>query len=52
MDLMRTYSASRMQVFFMLRVPASLPFLFASLKVAVAAELKSCSATFRDQFSR
>ena len=39
MDLMRTYSASRMQVFFMLRVPASLPFLFASLKVAVAASI-------------
>ncbi len=38
-DLMRTYSASRVQVFFKLRVPASLPFLFASLKVAVAASL-------------
>jgi NitT/TauT family transport system permease protein len=38
-DLMRTYSASQAQVFFKLRVPASLPFLFASLKVAVAASL-------------
>ncbi len=39
LDLMRTYSASRLQTFFMLRVPASVPFLFASLKVGVAASL-------------
>jgi NitT/TauT family transport system permease protein len=39
LDLMRTYSASRPQTFFKLRVPASVPFLFASLKVAVAASL-------------
>ena len=38
-DLMRTYSASRMQTFLGLRVPASVPFLFASLKVGVAASL-------------
>lgn len=39
LDLMRTYSASRLQTFFMLRVPASVPFMFASLKVGVAASL-------------
>ncbi len=36
-DLMRTWSASRSQVFWKLRLPASLPFLFAGLKVAMAA---------------
>ena len=39
LDLMRTYSASRGQVLRLLRLPASLPFLFASLKVGVAASL-------------
>jgi NitT/TauT family transport system permease protein len=39
MDLMRTYNASRWQTFRLLRWPASLPFLFASLKVAIAASL-------------
>jgi NitT/TauT family transport system permease protein len=39
LDLMRTYNASQWQVFWKLRVPASLPFLFASLKVAVAISL-------------
>jgi len=39
MDLMRTYSASRWQTFWMLRWPASMPFLFASLKVAIAISL-------------
>jgi NitT/TauT family transport system permease protein len=39
MDLMRTYNASRWQVFWKLRVPASIPFLFTSLKVAVAISL-------------
>ncbi|MCG8493310.1 MAG: ABC transporter permease [Sneathiellales bacterium] len=39
LDLMRTYSASTAQVFWKLRVPASVPFLFASLKVAVAISL-------------
>jgi NitT/TauT family transport system permease protein len=38
-DLMRTYSASAAQTFFKLRLPASLPFLFAGLKVAVAISL-------------
>jgi len=39
LDLMRTYNASASQVFWKLRLPASLPFLFASMKVAVAASL-------------
>ena len=39
LDLMRTYSASRGQVLRRLRLPASLPFLFASLKIGVAASL-------------
>lgn len=39
LDLMRTYSASALQVLTKLRLPASRPFLFASLKVGVAASL-------------
>ncbi len=39
LDLMRTYSAGNAQTFRLLRLPASLPFLFASLKVAVAASV-------------
>ena len=39
LDLMRTYNASDRQVFWKLRWPASLPFLFASLKVAIAIAL-------------
>ncbi|MBX3576774.1 MAG: ABC transporter permease [Rhizobiaceae bacterium] len=39
LDLMHTYSASRSQTFWKLRVPASVPFLFASMKVAIAASL-------------
>ncbi|HCX87314.1 MAG TPA: ABC transporter permease [Gammaproteobacteria bacterium] len=35
-DQMHTYSASPAQVFFKLRLPSSIPFLFASLKVAIA----------------
>jgi len=38
-DLMRTYSASAPQTFFKLRWPSSMPFLFTSLKVAIAASL-------------
>jgi NitT/TauT family transport system permease protein len=38
-DLMRTYSATANQVFWKLRVPASVPFLFASMKVAIAISL-------------
>jgi NitT/TauT family transport system permease protein len=39
LDLMRTYSASVGQVLWKLRFPASVPFLFTSLKVAVAIAL-------------
>jgi len=39
LDLMRTYNASTAQVLWKLRWPASLPFLFASLKVAIAIAL-------------
>jgi NitT/TauT family transport system permease protein len=39
LDLMRTYSASRPQVFRKLRWPAASAFLFASLKVAIAGSL-------------
>ncbi len=39
LDLMRTYNASGWQTFWKLRVPASMPFLFTSMKVAVAASL-------------
>ena len=39
MDLMRTYNASQWQIFWKLRVPASIPFLFTSLKVAIAISL-------------
>jgi NitT/TauT family transport system permease protein len=39
LDLMRTYGASGRQVLAKLRMPASLPFLFASMKIAVAAAL-------------
>jgi NitT/TauT family transport system permease protein len=39
LDLMRTYSANRWQVFWKLRMPASIPFLFASMKVAIAISL-------------
>jgi NitT/TauT family transport system permease protein len=36
LDLVRTYSASRMQIFWKLRWPSAVVYLFASLKVAVA----------------
>ena len=39
LDLMHTYSATAPQVLWKLRLPAALPFLFASLKVGVAASL-------------
>ena len=39
LDLMRTYYASPVQTFWKLRVPASIPFLFTSMKVAIAASL-------------
>ena len=39
LDQMRTWSASSNQILWYLRFPSSLPFLFASLKVGVAASL-------------
>jgi NitT/TauT family transport system permease protein len=39
LDLLHTYSASGSQTFWKLRLPASVPYLFASLKVAIAAAL-------------
>ncbi|MFC3722338.1 ABC transporter permease [Neoaquamicrobium sediminum] len=39
LDLMRTYNASGFQSLMKLRLPASVPYLFASMKVAVAASL-------------
>jgi len=38
-DLLNTYSASKWQVFWRLRLPSAVPFLFASLKVAIALSL-------------
>ena len=39
MDLMRTYNATQTQVFFKLRWPSAVPFLFTSMKIAVAISL-------------
>jgi NitT/TauT family transport system permease protein len=39
LDLAHTYNASKWQTFWKLRVPASIPFFFTSIKVAVAASL-------------
>ena len=39
LDLLRTYSASQAQGFWKLRLPASVPYLFASLKIAISAAL-------------
>lgn len=39
LDLMKTYNASRNETLLKLRFPASLPFLFTSMKVAIAASL-------------
>ncbi|SEH76072.1 NitT/TauT family transport system permease protein [Rhizobium tibeticum] len=39
LDLMRTYNATAAQTFWKLRAPASVPFLFTSMKVAIAASL-------------
>jgi NitT/TauT family transport system permease protein len=38
-ELMHTYAASRLQAFWLLRLPAALPFLFPSLRIAIAAGL-------------
>src|SRR5690606_24439054 len=39
LDLMRTYNASGAQVFWKLRWPSAVPYLFTSMKVGVAASL-------------
>lgn len=39
LDLLRTYHASPVQTLLTLRLPASMPFLFASMKIGVAASL-------------
>ncbi|MEL7091586.1 MAG: ABC transporter permease subunit [Pseudomonadota bacterium] len=39
LDLLKTYDATGLQTFLKLRLPASLPFLFTSLKVGIAAAL-------------
>ena len=39
LDLMKTYNASSMETLWKLRLPASVPFLFTSMKVAIAASL-------------
>ena len=39
LDLMRTYSAGKAATFWKLRLPASVPYLFASLKIGIAASL-------------
>ncbi|MEP3279765.1 MAG: ABC transporter permease [Stappiaceae bacterium] len=39
MDLMKTFSAGNWQVFWKLRLPSSLPYLFTSMKIAIAIAL-------------
>ena len=39
LDLLTTYAANKAQVFWKLRLPASMPYFFASLKVGIAAAL-------------
>jgi NitT/TauT family transport system permease protein len=39
LDLLKTYNASSTEGFWKLRLPASMPFLFASLKIGIAASL-------------
>ncbi len=39
LDLLRTYHASGMQTFWKLRLPSSMPYLFTSLKIGMAASL-------------
>jgi NitT/TauT family transport system permease protein len=38
-DLLQTYSATQSQTFWKLRLPASVPYLFASLKIGISASL-------------
>ena len=39
LDLLSTYSASKSETFWKLRLPSSMPYLFTSLKVGIAASL-------------
>jgi NitT/TauT family transport system permease protein len=39
LDLLKTYNASRSQTFWKLRLPGSMPYLFTSLKIGMAASL-------------
>jgi NitT/TauT family transport system permease protein len=39
LDLLKTYGATKRQIFAKLRLPASLPYFFASMKIAMAASL-------------
>ncbi|WP_078059124.1 ABC transporter permease [Tropicimonas marinistellae] len=39
LDLLRTYSASRSETFWKLRLPASMPYFFTSMKIGMAAAL-------------
>ena len=39
LDLMHTYNSSRLNIFWKLRLPSSVPYLFASMKVAIAISL-------------
>jgi NitT/TauT family transport system permease protein len=39
LELMRSYAASRWGIFWKLRMPASLPYLFTALKIAAAASI-------------
>lgn len=39
LDLLRTYNATKSQGFWALRLPASVPYLFASLKIGISASL-------------
>ncbi|MCY4317235.1 MAG: ABC transporter permease subunit [Roseovarius sp.] len=39
LDLIHTWSAGNVQIFWKLRLPSSMPYLFASLKIAMAASL-------------
>ena len=39
LDLMHTYNSTRLETFWKLRLPSSVPYLFASMKVAIAISL-------------
>jgi NitT/TauT family transport system permease protein len=39
MELMRSYAASRAEIYWKLRLPASLPYLFTALKISATASI-------------